>query len=63
MRFKSWPYFAAWCEIFGKDRVTSENAQDPTEFGNKVHEEECNEETDCYIPTAGWNPETGFVGI
>ncbi|KAG8369564.1 hypothetical protein BUALT_Bualt14G0026500 [Buddleja alternifolia] len=27
MRFKSWPLYLAWCEIFGKDRAMGENAE------------------------------------
>ncbi|KAG8367418.1 hypothetical protein BUALT_Bualt16G0069800 [Buddleja alternifolia] len=27
MRHKSWPLYKDWCQIFGKDRVTSENAE------------------------------------
>ncbi|KAG8363740.1 hypothetical protein BUALT_Bualt19G0053700 [Buddleja alternifolia] len=27
MRHKSWPLFDDWCEIFGKDRATRENAE------------------------------------
>ncbi|GFP96662.1 hypothetical protein PHJA_001810300 [Phtheirospermum japonicum] len=27
MRFKSWPLYGDWCDIFGKDRATGENAQ------------------------------------
>ncbi|KAL0416814.1 UNVERIFIED_CONTAM: hypothetical protein Slati_3513300, partial [Sesamum latifolium] len=32
------------------DRATGENAREA-------------QEADCYIPTAEWNPETGFLGI
>ncbi|GFP97115.1 hypothetical protein PHJA_001855600 [Phtheirospermum japonicum] len=35
MRFKSWPLYGDWCDIFGKDRVTGENAQG---FANAVDE-------------------------
>ncbi|KAL0401179.1 UNVERIFIED_CONTAM: hypothetical protein Slati_4147800 [Sesamum latifolium] len=63
MRFKSWPYFGAWREIFGKDRATGDSARDPMEFSNKVQEEERNDEGDCYIPIAEWNPKTGFASI
>ncbi|GFP80602.1 hypothetical protein PHJA_000203500 [Phtheirospermum japonicum] len=27
MRFKSWTLYGDWCDIFGKDRATGENAQ------------------------------------
>ncbi|KAH6787392.1 hypothetical protein C2S52_006944 [Perilla frutescens var. hirtella] len=28
MRYKTWPHYHHWCEIFGKDRATGENAED-----------------------------------
>ncbi|PIN17282.1 hypothetical protein CDL12_10055 [Handroanthus impetiginosus] len=28
MRHKPWPFYPDWCKIFGKDRVTKENAED-----------------------------------
>ncbi|KAL8476549.1 hypothetical protein ACS0TY_029015 [Phlomoides rotata] len=44
MRFKSWPYYEAWLNIFGKDRATGEHASDPMDFVNEllknVHEEQ-----------------------
>ncbi|PIN10930.1 hypothetical protein CDL12_16475 [Handroanthus impetiginosus] len=36
MRYKSWPYYNDWCEIFGKDRATRENAQDFVETVNDI---------------------------
>ncbi|XP_073152220.1 uncharacterized protein At2g29880-like [Henckelia pumila] len=27
MRYKSWPFYDDWCEIFGKDRATGHNAE------------------------------------
>ncbi|PIN22905.1 hypothetical protein CDL12_04378 [Handroanthus impetiginosus] len=36
MRFKSWPYYNDWCEIFGKDKATGENAQDFVEAVNDI---------------------------
>ncbi|PIN21579.1 hypothetical protein CDL12_05719 [Handroanthus impetiginosus] len=36
MRFKSWSYYNDWCEIFGKDRATRENAQDFVEAVNDI---------------------------
>ncbi|KAL8465078.1 hypothetical protein ACS0TY_034538 [Phlomoides rotata] len=32
VRFKSWPYYSQWMEIFGKDRATGENAVDPLDL-------------------------------
>ncbi|KAG8372471.1 hypothetical protein BUALT_Bualt12G0069600 [Buddleja alternifolia] len=28
MRYKSWPYYDSWCEIFGKDRTNGNKAED-----------------------------------
>ncbi|KAG8364810.1 hypothetical protein BUALT_Bualt18G0037400 [Buddleja alternifolia] len=28
MRYKSWPYYDSWCEVFGKDRVVGTGAED-----------------------------------
>ncbi|GFP87212.1 hypothetical protein PHJA_000864900 [Phtheirospermum japonicum] len=36
MRFKSWPLYGDWCEIFGKDRATSENTQGFADVVNEV---------------------------
>ncbi|KAG8383401.1 hypothetical protein BUALT_Bualt04G0008800 [Buddleja alternifolia] len=36
MRYKSWPYYADWVEIFGKDRATGEHAEDFVEAINQV---------------------------
>ncbi|KAL0435753.1 UNVERIFIED_CONTAM: hypothetical protein Sradi_0283200 [Sesamum radiatum] len=35
MRYKSWPFFPAWREVFGKDRATGERGWDPTRAGNE----------------------------
>ncbi|KAL0329176.1 UNVERIFIED_CONTAM: hypothetical protein Sradi_4904300 [Sesamum radiatum] len=29
LRYKSFPYYAQWCEVFGKDRATGEHGFDP----------------------------------
>ncbi|KAL0303182.1 UNVERIFIED_CONTAM: hypothetical protein Sradi_6186300 [Sesamum radiatum] len=29
LRYKSFPYYAQWCEVFGKDRATGERGVDP----------------------------------
>ncbi|KAL8509588.1 hypothetical protein ACS0TY_016712 [Phlomoides rotata] len=36
VRFKSWPYYSQWMEIFGKDRATGENAVDPLDLFNEL---------------------------
>ncbi|KAL8548335.1 hypothetical protein ACS0TY_007601 [Phlomoides rotata] len=34
MRYKSWPYYGHWLDIFGKDRATGEHAVDPIDIVN-----------------------------
>lgn len=36
MRYKSWPYFDSWKEIYGKDRATGESAEDIFEAYNDM---------------------------
>ncbi|KAL8542393.1 hypothetical protein ACS0TY_003312 [Phlomoides rotata] len=36
VRFKSWPYYSQWLEIFGKDRATGENAVDPLDLFHEL---------------------------
>lgn len=36
MRYKSWPYYHDWCEIFGKDRATGEQAEDVMDAVNEL---------------------------
>ncbi|KAG8372411.1 hypothetical protein BUALT_Bualt12G0063400 [Buddleja alternifolia] len=31
MRNKSWPFYREWCEVFGKDKVTGQGAEDIVE--------------------------------
>ncbi|KAL8468579.1 hypothetical protein ACS0TY_031683 [Phlomoides rotata] len=35
MRYKSWPYYLQWQDIFGKDRATGENAMDAIDIVNE----------------------------
>ncbi|KAL0386125.1 UNVERIFIED_CONTAM: hypothetical protein Sradi_3006800 [Sesamum radiatum] len=35
MRFKSWPFFPAWKEIFGMDHASGDRSWDPTRAGVK----------------------------
>lgn len=37
MRFKSWPYYDDWKEIFGKDRATGEHAEDIVDAWNDIN--------------------------
>ncbi|KAL8477944.1 hypothetical protein ACS0TY_030011 [Phlomoides rotata] len=36
MRFKTWPYYGQWLEIFGKDHATGEHVVDPTDLFNEM---------------------------
>ncbi|KAL8545883.1 hypothetical protein ACS0TY_005849 [Phlomoides rotata] len=36
IRFKSWPFYSKWLDIFGKDRATGENAMDPIDLVNDL---------------------------
>ena len=35
LRYKTFPFYKDWCEIFGKDRATGENAVDFNSFENE----------------------------
>ncbi|KAL8540885.1 hypothetical protein ACS0TY_002215 [Phlomoides rotata] len=37
IRYKTWPYYSHWLEIFGKDRATGENALDPNDLVNDLN--------------------------
>ncbi|KAL0427806.1 UNVERIFIED_CONTAM: hypothetical protein Slati_2955400 [Sesamum latifolium] len=63
MRYKSWPYFSAWCQIFGKDRAIGKHAEDVHQAAAAVQEEEQADMQDRYIPTTSWNPKTRFDGV
>ncbi|KAL0411287.1 UNVERIFIED_CONTAM: hypothetical protein Slati_3718400 [Sesamum latifolium] len=63
MRYKSWPFFPAWSEIFGKDQAQGGRTLQPPPPPTKDPGIEQPQDTqDCYVPTAEWNPDTGFVG-
>ncbi|KAL8514089.1 hypothetical protein ACS0TY_013270 [Phlomoides rotata] len=38
LRHKSFPYYDQWVDIFGKDRATGENARDPTDIVDDIHQ-------------------------
>ncbi|GER25848.1 CTP synthase [Striga asiatica] len=56
MRYKSWPLYADWVEIFGKDRATGEGAQGFTDAVNDVLHD-TNVEEPSPIPTEDQFPE------
>ncbi|KAL8481365.1 hypothetical protein ACS0TY_027758 [Phlomoides rotata] len=37
LRFKTWPYYPQWIEIFGKDRATGEHVVDPIDLVNELY--------------------------
>lgn len=39
MRYKSWPYYDDWKEIYGKDRATGETAEDILDAWNEMRDE------------------------
>ncbi|KAL0401727.1 UNVERIFIED_CONTAM: hypothetical protein Slati_4202600 [Sesamum latifolium] len=61
MRFKSFPYFSVWHEIFEKGQATGDRAKDGKATADTVLEEEAMETQDYYVPIADWNPEEGFI--
>ncbi|KAL2228791.1 UNVERIFIED_CONTAM: hypothetical protein Sindi_1858800 [Sesamum indicum] len=63
MCYKSWPFFPAWREILGKDRAEGERTLDVNETVH-VAKSYCGttDTQDCYVPSAEWCPEFGYVG-
>ncbi|KAL8459958.1 hypothetical protein ACS0TY_031746 [Phlomoides rotata] len=54
IRYKTWPYYSSWIEIFGKDRATGENAIDPIDLVNDLlrsnGQEQGGDNEENYIP-------------
>ncbi|KAL0438831.1 UNVERIFIED_CONTAM: hypothetical protein Slati_2366100 [Sesamum latifolium] len=48
MRYKSWPFFTAWREIFGKVRANGDCGTDAFKDANDIREEELTNKEDCY---------------
>ncbi|KAL8469563.1 hypothetical protein ACS0TY_032417 [Phlomoides rotata] len=46
LRYKTWPYYSQWIEIFGKDRATGENAVDPIDIVNELYRADLDQEGD-----------------
>ncbi|KAL0411122.1 UNVERIFIED_CONTAM: hypothetical protein Slati_3701900 [Sesamum latifolium] len=63
MRYKSWPFFPAWREIFGKDRAAGDEVNDTDGAASEIRQERNKTTDNCYIPTTEWNPDTGFIGV
>ncbi|KAL8476163.1 hypothetical protein ACS0TY_028719 [Phlomoides rotata] len=53
LRYKTWPYYPQWIEIFGKDRATGENVVDPIDLVNELYNNGLNREGETgerYMP-------------
>ncbi|KAL0458666.1 UNVERIFIED_CONTAM: hypothetical protein Slati_0493800 [Sesamum latifolium] len=61
MRYKAWPHFPAWREIFGKDRAIGDGAEDDEVAASIARGERQTTPEPDYVPTADCNPEHGFV--
>lgn len=48
MRYKSWPFYPDWSELFGKDRVTGVQAEDFVDAVNQVLNGDVEKEADIY---------------
>ncbi|KAL8481246.1 hypothetical protein ACS0TY_027681 [Phlomoides rotata] len=59
IRYKTWPYYGQWLEIFGKDRAMGENVVDPTDlFNEMLHTcgpEQEGENVDKFMPAPSVN--------
>ncbi|KAL8541013.1 hypothetical protein ACS0TY_002338 [Phlomoides rotata] len=53
LRYKTWPYYPHWIDIFGKDRATGEHAVDPIDIINNLYKDGVDQEgdpTQRYVP-------------
>ncbi|KAL0374105.1 UNVERIFIED_CONTAM: hypothetical protein Sradi_3326200 [Sesamum radiatum] len=64
MRYKSWPFFPTWREIFGRDRVDGGCILEiVNEYVHPSKSQVGQTDTqECYVPTAEWCPKFGYVG-
>ncbi|KAL8501839.1 hypothetical protein ACS0TY_021087 [Phlomoides rotata] len=46
LRYKTWPYYPQWIEIFGKDRAIGENVFDPIDLINELYRTGLDQEGD-----------------
>ncbi|KAL0367476.1 UNVERIFIED_CONTAM: hypothetical protein Sradi_3637700 [Sesamum radiatum] len=47
MRFKSWPWYSAWTEIFGKDRAQGDRGKDSHAYAAQVRAQEQHTTQEC----------------
>ncbi|KAL8476180.1 hypothetical protein ACS0TY_028733 [Phlomoides rotata] len=53
LRYKTWPYYPQWIEIFGKDMATGENVVDPINLINDLYRngmDQNGDNMDKYVP-------------
>ncbi|KAL0448546.1 UNVERIFIED_CONTAM: hypothetical protein Slati_1411000 [Sesamum latifolium] len=62
MRYKAWPFFPVWRELFGKDRATGEHAEDVVDAANSVRIEEPINLEDLFGPDYDSPPQVN-VGV
>lgn len=53
MRYKEWPFFPHWLEIFGKDRATGEAAEDVYDAASNMHNQFNTQMTEGVADTEG----------
>ncbi|KAL8480012.1 hypothetical protein ACS0TY_026809 [Phlomoides rotata] len=46
LRYKTWPYYPQWIEVFGKDKATGENDVDPIDLINELYRTGMDQEGD-----------------
>ncbi|KAL0454947.1 UNVERIFIED_CONTAM: hypothetical protein Slati_0833900 [Sesamum latifolium] len=51
LRFKSFPYYPSWSEIFGNDRATGEHAEDIYNVSNNMSIETIPVSPEYYVPS------------
>ncbi|KAL0427270.1 UNVERIFIED_CONTAM: hypothetical protein Slati_2901800 [Sesamum latifolium] len=59
MRYKSWPFFPAWKEIFSMDRASGDRTWDPTRAGVEKTHHEPPKVQQCNAGMGDWNPKIG----
>ncbi|KAL8517075.1 hypothetical protein ACS0TY_015346 [Phlomoides rotata] len=58
VRFKTWPYYTQWIEIFGKNRGTSENVVDPIDLVNELDRNVVEQKWDTYEKYVPLSPDS-----
>ncbi|KAL0291734.1 UNVERIFIED_CONTAM: hypothetical protein Sradi_7015400 [Sesamum radiatum] len=51
LRYKSFPFYDEWCEVFGEDRATGENAEDIVSASCNVTSEPIPHTPEYYVPS------------